>query len=58
MKEMLLDHLGHFAGFTGQAKRGIRQLLLVRAVAPEGAGGEFLILVEGHGDRGLRTLES
>jgi hypothetical protein len=29
----------------------------VRAVAPECAGGEFLILVEGHRDRGLRTVE-
>ena len=58
VEEMLLDHFGHFAGLTREAEGGIGELLFVRAVAPERAGGEFLILVEGHRDRGLRTLES
>ncbi len=57
VKEMLLDHFGHFTSLTREAEGGVGELLFVRAVAPECAGGEFLILVEGHRDRGLRTVE-
>ena len=49
VKEMLLDHIGHFSGFAGESECCVGELLFVCAIAAECARSELLIFVELHG---------
>jgi hypothetical protein len=48
VEQVLLDDVGSFAGFAGEAEGSVGELLFVGAVAAECAGGELLIFVEMH----------
>jgi len=46
--QVLLDDIGGFARFTTEAEGGVGELLFVRSVAAECAGGELLVFAEMH----------
>jgi hypothetical protein len=48
VEEVLLHRVRHLARLARETERGVGEQLLGRALAPDGPGGELLVLVEVH----------